>query len=393
LPQELEKHAIVIDYIQEYDPRRFELILLSIEKSKHRPKLAWIEEEENTVRDILKGCSTIEMEQGLSYAVVSSETKEEFINELLKFKKEILIKAGLIPIDIDECPSLDEVGGMDVLKRYILRSKAILDNHLKIKEMHNLPSPKGILLFGIPGTGKSYISKAIAKTFNWPLVMIEASQIFHRFVGASEQNLKNILTKVEMMSPIVVFIDEIDKLFSGIQSSHLSDAGTTAKVFGIFLTWMQEVKQKVFVVATANSIANLPPELKRKERWDQIFFVDLPDEEEAAEIIRIHLKKYKVNESKINIEELARSAVMKKLTGAEIESAIKEAVADHCVRLLNNEPSELTTKEFHKSILETKGIADDTEIKILKNEAMKIAINASSKKDKSVEQKILKDLQ
>ena len=395
LPPELEKHAIVMDYIQEYDPRRFAAIVKSVERSqRHSHKKQWIDNNLQTIQDILKGCSTIEMEQGLSYSIVASTNEEEFIQNLLNFKKDVLIKCGLIPVDIKECPTLDEVGGMDVLKKYILTYKTIIENYDTIKEMHNLPLPKGILLFGIPGTGKSYISKAIARTFNWPMVMVDPSQIFSRFVGASEQNLKNLLTKVELMSPIVLFIDEIDKVFAGVQSSNISDAGTTAKVFGMFLTWMQEFKQKIFVVATANSITNLPAPLKRRERFDQIFFVDLPTQTEAEDIFRIHLKKYKVDINNIDVSRLAQLAVMKKLTGAEIEASIKDAVSHHCVKLLNNEESSLNTDLFINAINETKGIADDTEIKILKKEAEKIAILASSKRSEYIlKEKEFKDFQ
>jgi SpoVK/Ycf46/Vps4 family AAA+-type ATPase len=241
--------------------------------------------------------------------------------------------------------------------------------------------------------------KRLPKEFNWPLVVLDPSQIFHRYVGASEQNLKNILKRVELMSPIVLFIDEIDKVFAGVQSSNISDAGTTAKVFGMFLTWMQEVKKKVFVVATANSVTNLPAPLKRKERFDQIFFVDLPSLTEAKEILNIHLDKYKVDKTNLDIELLAQKAVAKKLTGAEIESAIKDAVIKHCVAILNNRNSQLTTDMFINSIMETKGIADDAEIKILKKDAEKIAVPASSivKEDllseEDISNKDLKDLQ
>jgi SpoVK/Ycf46/Vps4 family AAA+-type ATPase len=400
LPKGLNDHAIVLDYICEYSEKSFKRVVLSIAKSEaHSHKAKWISDNLNLIKDILKGCSSIEQEQGLSHAIVVSETCEEFINDLLNFKKEILIKNGLIPIDLEDCPRLKDVGGMDKLKEFILNTKKIIENYDIVKKMHNLPLPKAILLFGIPGTGKSYVSKAIAKEFNWPLVILDPSQIFHRYVGASEQNLKNILKRVELMSPIVLFIDEIDKVFAGVQSSNISDAGTTAKVFGMFLTWMQEVKKKVFIVATANSVANLPAPLKRKERFDQIFFVDLPSLTEAKEILNIHLDKYKVDKTNLDIELLAQKAVAKKLTGAEIESAIKDAVIKHCVAILNNRKSQLTTDMFVNSIMETKGIADDAEIKILKKDAEKIAVPASSivqedlLSEEDISNKDLKDLQ
>jgi len=400
LPKGLNDHAIVLDYVLEYSEKSFKRVVLSIAKSEiHGHKAKWISDNINIVKDILKGCSSIEQEHGLSHAVVVSETCEEFINDLLNFKKEILIKNGLIPIDLEECPRLKDVGGMDKLKEFILNTKKIIENYDIVREQHNLPLPKGIMLFGIPGTGKSYVSKAIAKEFNWPLVILDPSQIFHRYVGASEQNLKNILKRVELMSPIVLFIDEIDKVFAGVQSSNVSDAGTTAKVFGMFLTWMQEIKKKVFVIATANSVSNLPAPLKRRERFDQIFFVDLPSLTEAREIVNIHLDKYKVDKSNLDINTLAQKAISKKLTGAEIESAIKDAVIKHCVCILNGQESKLTNEVLINSIMETKGIADDAEIKILKKDAEKIAIPASSivKEDLTASEEIsskdLKDLQ
>ena len=183
-----------------------------------------------------------------------------------------------------------DIGGLEVLKRWLAsRSPAFTE-----KAQHfGLPSPRGVLLLGVQGCGKSLTAKAVAQLWRLPLLRLDVGRIFAGLVGSSEQNIRRAIQMAETVAPCVLWIDEIEKGLSGVQSSGMSDAGVTARIFGTLNTWMQEKTKPVFVVATANDISQLPPELLRKGRFDEIFFVDLPSEGERREIFEIHLRKRK----------------------------------------------------------------------------------------------------
>lgn len=191
----------------------------------------------------------------------------------------------------------------------------------KAKE-YGLETPRGILLLGIPGTGKSLCAKAVGSAWQFPIIKLDMGKIFGGIVGESESNIRKALKIAEAVSPSVLWIDEIEKGLSGMASSGSTDGGTTSRVLGTFLTWMQEKKKPVFVVATANNISGLPPELLRKGRVDEIFFVDLPLKEDREEIIKIHLKRIKRDYNKFDISKIADAC--EDFSGAEIEEAIKK---------------------------------------------------------------------
>ena len=216
---------------------------------------------------------------------------------------------------------LNDVGGLNSLKDWLKkRGKAF---GLGAKDF-GLDIPRGILLLGIPGTGKSLSAKAIANTWRFPLLRLDIGKVYAGIVGASEENIRNALNLAEAISPCVLWIDEIEKGLSGVKSSGSTDGGTSSRVLGTFLTWLQEKKKPVFVVATANDVSQLPPELLRKGRVDEIFFVDLPTEKAREEILSICLKRKKRNPTDFNLDSLAKKA--KGFSGAEIEEAIKEAL-------------------------------------------------------------------
>jgi SpoVK/Ycf46/Vps4 family AAA+-type ATPase len=194
---------------------------------------------------------------------------------------------------------------------------------LSAKEF-GLETPKGILLLGIPGTGKSLTAKAIGSEWQFPLLRLDMGKIYGGIVGESEQNIRGALSIAEAIAPSILWVDEIEKGMSGISSSGSTDGGTTARVLGTFLTWMQEKKKPVFVVATANNISQLPPELLRKGRVDEIFFVDLPTKEERKEILKIHIKNRHRDPDIFELEELSEISIG--FSGAELEEAVKEAM-------------------------------------------------------------------
>ena len=189
-----------------------------------------------------------------------------------------------------------------------------------------LPQPKGILLIGIPGCGKSLTAKAISSLWHFPLLRLDVGKVFSSLVGSSEENIRRAIQTAESIAPSILWLDELEKGFSGIGSSNVSDAGTTARVFGTFLTWLQEKESPVFVFATSNNISQLPPELLRKGRFDEIFYIDLPTKNERKDIFSIHLNKRNRNPDNFDLDSLA--GVTTGYSGSEIEEIIISGLYD-----------------------------------------------------------------
>ena len=237
-------------------------------------------------------------------------------------KRQIVEKSGLLEYYETE-EDLGSLGGLDMLKTWLKRRTRAFEPAARD---FGLPAPKGLLLLGVQGCGKSLAAKAVAGSWQFPLLRLDLSRIFGSLMGSSEGNMRRALQMAESVSPAVLWVDEIEKTFSGVESSGRTDAGTTARVFGSFLTWLQDKEATVFCVATANSVEHLPPELLRKGRFDEIFFVDLPKPEERVEIFRIHLTKRKRDPGRFDLKELANRA--EGYSGAEIEQAIISALYD-----------------------------------------------------------------
>jgi hypothetical protein len=228
-------------------------------------------------------------------------------------KGQMIRKSGLM--EFWEPVDLGDVGGLDILKAYIA-------NRAKAFESDNLPKPKGILLCGIPGTGKSLTSKATASILGWPLIRLDIGALKNSLVGESERRMRQAAHVIDAFGEAVVWLDEIEKALAGARSSGETDAGTSAAMFGHFLTWMAETKSTVFVMATANNISQLPPELLRAGRFDAAFFVDLPGKTERLEIIKIMNRKHGASIPESWAEKLAG------YTGAEIEQLAKDSLFD-----------------------------------------------------------------
>lgn len=222
--------------------------------------------------------------------------------------------------------SIDDVGGLDNLKNWLRKRNNSWSD--KAQRLYNLPAPKGILMTGVPGCGKSLTAKAMASLWNLPLLRLDIGKIFNKWLGNSEENIRKVIQTAEAVSPSILWIDEIEKGFSGINGN---DEGTTKRIFGSFLTWLQEKTKPVFVVATANNISILPPEMLRKGRFDEIFFVDLPNLDERITILKLHLtrilngsisKEFNVSDTLLNL--LAKKT--EGFSGAEIEQVVISAV-------------------------------------------------------------------
>jgi ATPase family associated with various cellular activities (AAA) len=216
--------------------------------------------------------------------------------------------------------NISDIGGLDNLKDWLLRRGGAFSERAR---QYGLPHPKGLLLVGIQGTGKSLTAKAIAHHWHLPLLRLDVGRLFSGLVGESESRTRQMIDLAEALAPCVLWIDEIDKAFAGVDSR--GDAGTTSRVFGTFITWMAEKKSPVFVVATANNIQALPPEMLRKGRFDEIFFVGLPSQEERKAIFEVHLSRLRPHNLKqYDLDRLAYETP--DFSGAEIEQALVEAM-------------------------------------------------------------------
>lgn len=218
--------------------------------------------------------------------------------------------------------TMEDIGGLDRLKAWLDQRSAVFTEEAR---RYGLPNPKGILLVGIQGTGKSLSAKATASLWQLPLLRLDVGRLMGGLVGESEAKTREMIRIAEAMAPCVLFIDELDKAFAGLGSRFVGDSGTSSRVFGTILTWMEEKTTPVFIAATANSIESLPPEVLRKGRFDEIFFIDLPSERERHEIFEVHLSK--VRENRIREFDIATLAFQSEgFNGAEIEQAIVDAM-------------------------------------------------------------------
>lgn len=257
-----------------------------------------------------------------------------------RVKEKTICSGGLI-----ECKSSNEtiesIGGLKNFTNWA--RKRFLAYSPEAKE-YGIPAPKGTLLIGVPGSGKSLSAKALANLWQKPLLKLDIGKLFGSLVGETEANTRQALAIAEAMAPCILWIDEIEKGLAGIQSSGKTDSGVTSRAFGTILTWLQEKETPVFVIATANNVAELPPEFLRKGRFDEIFFVDIPTEEERKEIFSIQLKKYKRDPAEFDINNLAKES--DKFTGAEIEQAVVNALYD----TWSSENKVLTTQAILEAI-------------------------------------------
>jgi SpoVK/Ycf46/Vps4 family AAA+-type ATPase len=244
------------------------------------------------------------------------------VNEVFAEKQQIIRKSGLLEYcSTSEC--FANVGGMSVLKDWLNKRSIAFTQDARA---FGLAAPKGILMLGVQGCGKSLCAKAVSNQWQLPLLRFDMGRMFGSLVGSSEENVRRAIAVAESVAPAILWVDEIDKAFAGSQGSGVTDGGTSARVFGTFLTWLSEKTAPVFVVATANDISQLPPELLRKGRLDEIFFVDLPSREERMEVFRIHLSKRGRDVGSFDLSALAEDS--KDFSGAEIEEAINSALYD-----------------------------------------------------------------
>jgi ATP-dependent 26S proteasome regulatory subunit len=320
LPPELEKDVTVIDYPLPNAEDVNAVLDQVIASVKDNPKVDSSlspEARELLVKSAL-GLTLDEIEAAFARSLV--ERKKFDVEVILEEKQQIIRKSGLLEYYPAQ-NSLGDVGGMELLKEWLdKRTQSFTDK----ARAFGIPAPKGILLLGVQGCGKSLLAKAVAAEWNLPMLKLDVGRIFGSLVGQSEENIRRAIRTAESVAPCILWADELEKGFAGIQGSGVSDSGTTARVFATFLTWMQDKTAPVFLIATANDVSALPPEMLRKGRFDEIFFVDLPDLDERQQIFKIHLSKRKRDPANYDLGKLADAT--KGFSGAEIEQVVVGAL-------------------------------------------------------------------
>ncbi len=325
LAPELEKDVCVLDYPLPGVPE-FDKLLRRIcddvgESTKLNLKLP--EAHRERLAQAALGLTLQEAENVFAKAIVHHGTlAADGVPLVFAEKQQIIRKSGLLEY-YDSRIGIQDVGGLAALKDWLTKRSAAFT---KKAINFGLPFPKGVLLVGVQGCGKSLCAKAVSQLWNMPLLRFDMGRVFASLVGSSEQNIRRAIAVSESVAPCVLWVDEIEKALSGSQSSNVTDGGTAARVMSTVLTWLNEKTAPVFVVATANTISQLPPELLRKGRLDEIFFVDLPDPNERAEVFSIHIKKRRRDPAEFDLARLAIAT--EGFSGAEIEQAVISALYD-----------------------------------------------------------------
>lgn len=353
IPTDLEKDVTVLDYsLPTLD--ELELALDRVVRSAREiagVQLKMAEDERERVLNAARGLTCIEAENVFAKSLVMGRKLDLSV---IIAEKEQLIRRSQILEYYESVEGFANVGGMNLAKRWLRkRGMAFTEKARRF----GLPEPKGLLLLGVQGAGKSLLAKAVASQWQLPLLRLDLGRIFSELVGSSEQNIRTALRLAESVAPCVLWLDEIEKGLAGATGSGSSDAGTSARVFGSLLTWMQEKNSPVFVIGTANDISALPPEVLRKGRFDEIFFVDLPQPQERREIFAIHLARRGRDPLEFDLNKLALAA--EGFSGAEIEQVIIDALYDAF-----EDSRDLTNEDLLRNMNQTIPLSQTMESKI-----------------------------
>lgn len=322
---ELTKDITLIDFGLPGPEDFSKLLDRVIEDVKENPKVKidLTAEARERVVNAARGLTLKEAENVFAKTLVTDgRLSGDDVNIVFSEKQQVIKKSGLLEY-YESQEKFSDVAGLENLKDWLRkRSIAFTDK----AQRFGLPAPRGVLLLGVQGCGKSLCAKAVSGLWGLPLLRFDIGRMFSSLVGSSEENIRRAIQVAESVAPVILWVDEIDKALAGAANSASSDGGTASRVFGTLLTWLSEKTSPVFVIATANNISNLPPELLRKGRLDEIFFVDLPALAERCEVFRIHLEKRGRKAADFDLDELAR--VSEGFNGAEIEEAVISALFD-----------------------------------------------------------------
>jgi len=351
IPIELEKNIMVVDYgLPTYE--EIEQVLddmIEVNKDNPRITIDLTPEEKELVVKAALGLTIHEAESAFALSLVMDGRLDiNTVDHVLDEKQQIIKKNDILEY-IPQDPTIDDVGGLENIKRWLRkRNKSWVGSASE----YGLPAPKGLLITGVPGCGKSLIAKAVSSLWRLPLLQLDMGKIFSGIVGSSEENMRKAIQTAEAIAPSILWIDEIEKGFSGTGGT--GDGGTASRIFGTFLNWMQDKTAPVFLVATANNINQLPPEFLRKGRFNEIFFVDLPTKTERKAIFKIHIEK-RLTSEKVKGDFSCTDATYEQLAdltegfiGAEIEQVVISGLFDAFA-----EKRSLRIDDIIKSINET----------------------------------------
>lgn len=344
IPKELEKYITVL----ETDPLTESEIKGIITDFCKNENLIIAETLLDKMSIAFKGLSEFDIENIISSAVArDANLSAESLDLIFEQKKQMIMKSGILEmIEVKEKP--DDIGGLENIKKWLEVKAKIYKNINKAKDF-GVDMPKGVLIAGVPGCGKSLTAKATSSMFEVPLLKLDIGRIMGKYVGESEENLRRAIKIAEDISPCILWVDELEKAFAGIQGNGHE---VTMRLFGTFLTWMQEKRAPVFVVATANDIKHLPAEFLRKGRFDDIFYVDLPSDNERHKIFEIHIKKRREKDLKhINIDTLVK--LTDGFSGADIEGVVRETVE----KAFSDDRDTITTEDIIETIRSTKSLS------------------------------------
>jgi SpoVK/Ycf46/Vps4 family AAA+-type ATPase len=350
IPPELEKDLTVLDLEMPNEEELAAILDETVEQVKDNPRVEINLEGEARERMVkaLCGLTRTEAENALAKVIVSnSRIDPEDVDLLLAEKEQIIRKSGML--EYYSTPErFGSIGGLELLKLWLRQRGRAFSEAARV---YGLPSPKGLLLVGVPGCGKSLSAKAVAAEWKMPLLKFDLGKVFAGLVGQSEENMRRAIKMAEAVAPCILWIDEIEKGLSGSRGS-TGDSGTSARVFGTLLTWMEENKKPVFVIATANDIEGLPPELLRKGRFDEVFFIDLPSSQERAVILAIHLTKHHRDYRDFDLRSLVETT--DGFSGAELEQVVVSALFD---AFAEGENTPLTVRHLEEAISATVPLA------------------------------------
>jgi SpoVK/Ycf46/Vps4 family AAA+-type ATPase/DNA-directed RNA polymerase subunit K/omega len=319
IPVELEKEISVLDVPLPSFRDLYQLLkeIVAVVRKGNKARVELTKDQAEQIIKAAQGLTLSEAENAFAKAIANDGVLDkDDIRLVLDEKRQVIRKSGLLEFVTVE-QELAHVGGLDELKGWLNgRTGAFGEPARKF----GLPAPKGLLLLGVQGCGKSLTAKAIASAWSLPLLRLDLGRIFSSLIGSSEENLRRAIRVAESVSPAVLWIDEIEKGLAGSSGAAVTDSGVSARVFGSLLTWLQEKSAPVFVVATANRIEALPPELMRKGRFDEIFFIDLPSSAERRDIFRIHITRRKRDPAAFDLDALSTASAG--YSGSEIEQAV-----------------------------------------------------------------------
>lgn len=371
IPKELENFITVFDIPMPSTTEILEIIKNFVADME-------IEVKEEVINDLalsFKGLNEFQIKQILNLAYQDGGCIDHEDKALILKEKEQFVKKSRMLEIVNFKETINDIGGLENLKDWLTRKSKVFNNLDKAIKF-GVDIPKGIMIIGMPGCGKSLTAKATASLFEIPLVRLDVGRLLGKYVGESEENMRKALKLSEAISPCVLWIDEIEKAFAGIGGVG-GGSDVTTRLFGQFLTWMQEKENTVFIVATANDISKMPPEFLRKGRFDELFFVDLPNGEERRKILEIHLKKrHKMNR---DIDTIALIKETQGFNGADLEAVVKDTIEKAFIE----EREKITTDDLIQSVKDTKSISSTLKDRIseIKSTIDKIDIKPASKSD------------